>query len=554
MRVPSACCSLSALALSVLSLAAQHAEEPPFEVGSETLVVLPDTEGYTSGNPETFQAMMRWIAEVRGKRSITGLLHVGDITNNNTAREWAVARSAFDLIEGQIPYVLAAGNHDYDNTPGRLTYLNEHFEVEDLRNSPAFGDVHEDGKLENHYQFLTIHDARWLVLSLEMGPRQGVIEWANRVLADHLDHPAIILTHGYLYYDNQRYNHLLGKQRASPYNFYGEGSDGEQLWNALVRRHPNVMMVVCGHLSSGYVGYRADEGDYGNIVHQMMVDYEKLKGGGQGFLRLLEFLPDKRTVQVRTFSPVTGGTNPRDPALEEFRFELQPATREEPRRLARTTPEPLRKTPIHRYSFDGEPGERLLRDTAGKRPGRLLEHAKLNGEGQLVLAADGSAKLPPRLLEGHQDFTFELWFAPTSESYRWSAPIRLGNTDDWFTYVFRTFDTHRAEIAVDRFNEDIQQSVPTEVNKTMHVVVSYQHDGRDGKPLLSYYRDGDLRGQLPTRLALADVIDEDNRLGPFAGRFDELRFYDRTLTPGEVAHNFNHGPDELVVAEGEPSE
>ena len=48
-------------------------------------------------------------------------------------------------------------------------------------------------------------------------------------------------------------------------------------------------------------------------------------------LRFLEFLPDRKTVQVRTYSPVTGGKNPRDPALEELRFELRAATRTEPR-------------------------------------------------------------------------------------------------------------------------------------------------------------------------------------------------------------------------------
>jgi hypothetical protein len=93
------------------------------------------------------------------------------------------------------------------------------------------------------------------------------------------------------------------------------------------------MMVICGHLSSQYVGYRWDRADSGNVVHQMLVDYEKLRGE-HGFLRLLEFFPDGKTVQVRTFCPITGqirspiprGAAPlRDPKLEEFTFELQTA-------------------------------------------------------------------------------------------------------------------------------------------------------------------------------------------------------------------------------------
>jgi len=112
-----------------------------------------------------------------------------------------------------------------------------------------------------------------------------------KVIEEHKNRLAIILSHGYLYYGNERYNHLRGGQRASPYNFYGDGADGEMMWNQLVRKHPNVMMVICGHLSSQYVGYRKDKADHGNLVHQMLVDYEKMRGGN-GFLRVLEFLPD----------------------------------------------------------------------------------------------------------------------------------------------------------------------------------------------------------------------------------------------------------------------
>ena len=207
--------------------------------------------------------------------------------------------------------------------------MNDVFKVEDLRKWPSFGGVFEEGKLENHFQLLEIHGRPWIVLSLEMGPRKGVIAWADKVLADHPDRLAIILTHAYLFYDNQRFDHRRGPQRATPHNFGGEGADGEMLWESLLSRHPAVMLVVCGHVASAYLGYRADRGTHGNVVHQMMVDYEKMQGG-MGFLRLLEFLPDGKTVQVRTYSPVTKGTNPINPALEEFRFELQPAPERAP--------------------------------------------------------------------------------------------------------------------------------------------------------------------------------------------------------------------------------
>ena len=316
---------LAALSAMAWGQSAPPTGDLPFVKGSQTLVVLPDTEGYPRKRPATFRAMLQWVADQRESRSVVGLLHVGDVTNDNDPAEWRVARNCFDLIEGKIPYVLAAGNHDYDNAPNRVTRMNEVFDVAALKKKPEFGDVMEPGKLENHYQLITIHGRKWLMLSLEMGPRPPVIRWADGVLTQHKDRPAIVLTHAYLYYDNARYDHRKGGQRGTPHNFQGQGADGEMLWDQLLRRHANVMLVICGHLASGYVGYRADKGDHGNVVHQMMCNYEKMSGGGMGFLRLLEFQPDCKTVQVRTYSPVTGGVNPINKSLEEFQFTLTPA-------------------------------------------------------------------------------------------------------------------------------------------------------------------------------------------------------------------------------------
>lgn len=527
-------------------------DAPPFHKGSETLVVLPDTEVYANKKPALFKAQMEWIRDNLKARNIACVMHVGDVTNNNTRREWRVARECFDLIEGKVPYVLATGNHDYDHTPGRLTLMNEVFKVEDLRKGDAFGDVFEPGKLENHYQFVNIHGRKWLILSLEMGPRNGVIDWAGKVLAKHPGHLAIILTHAYLYYGNARYNHKLGGQRASPHGFYGEGADGEMLWNKLVRKHANVMLVVCGHLSSGYVGYRADEGDYGNTVHQMMCDYEKMKSGGMGFLRLLEFLPDRKTVQVRTYSPVTQGKNPRDAELEEFTFALKLKTRDKPKPASGLPSAPLSKPPVHRYSFSGRGANRAkLADSAGRAHGIIRAEdgdTALDGEGALVLSDNGHAQFPAGLLKRFTDVSFELWFTPMADSYKWHSVVRFGCRDDWFTYVFRSLTVHRAEIAVGRHNEDIQKKgVPAEKGKAMHVVVTYDRDGNDGKPLLGYYRDGKRIATMGTGLLLSDVKDTMNVLGPFAGRFDEFRIYAHPLSAEEVQGSYVAGPDRVEV-------
>ena len=54
---------------------------------------------------------------------------------------------------------------------------------------------------------------------------------------------------------------------------------------------------------------RRDKNAAGKAVNQMMFNVQVLGGGwegngGDGWLRILEFMPDGRTIQVRTYSPL----------------------------------------------------------------------------------------------------------------------------------------------------------------------------------------------------------------------------------------------------------
>jgi hypothetical protein len=296
---------LPRLLLLLGSLAAQSArcQDPaalPWVEGSATVVLLPDTQWYTKSRPQFLEAQTRWVLTNRTARNIACVIHLGDITESNTPAEWDVARGAFVTLDGVVPYILVPGNHDYAGT-NRQTLLSERFPVELLRRQPAFGGHCEAGGTANSYRLVTIGGQRWLVLGLEFGPRDEVIEWANGVLDKHAECPAIVATHAYLFRDNTRFDHTRGAQRGSPHDW---GNDGEELWQKLVSRHANVKLVVCGHVRSGGVAHLASRGAQGQLIHQMLSDYEAVRGNGAGFLRLLEFLPDGTTLQVKTYSPV----------------------------------------------------------------------------------------------------------------------------------------------------------------------------------------------------------------------------------------------------------
>jgi len=329
-------------------LPALAADSQPFVSGSWTLVVLPDTQRYTDPKCDpglqTFETITQWIADNKESRNIKFVLHVGDITGGNTMATWQVASAAMSILEkSEVPYSLATGNHDFDhwipkhsNSPSRDTLLNDYFPVSRYQKMPTFGGTSEPGKTENNYNLFTAGGIDYITISLEWGPRNESIAWADEILKKHPDHSGVIVTHAYTYEDGTRYDWAAKgtEQRYSPhcdsYAFSAphDGSenvnDGEQLWQKLVSKNKNVSMVLSGHLAWG--GARQESvGDHGQIVHEMMSAYHDPYNGGPttGYIRLLEFLPDGQTVQAKTYSPKLDKYM--DDDANQFTLRLQPA-------------------------------------------------------------------------------------------------------------------------------------------------------------------------------------------------------------------------------------
>jgi hypothetical protein len=143
--------------------------------------------------------------------------------------------------------------------------------------------------------------------AVEWGPRDSVIAWANDVMNGLPEREGILATHAYLNNDSRRYNHLdaLHSQRFNPHHYSTPGgvNDGEELWQKLVRRH-RFCMTLNGHVLGSGVGYLKSVTDHGNTCHQMLSNYQMREQGGEGYMRLLEFLPDGLTVNVFTYSPL----------------------------------------------------------------------------------------------------------------------------------------------------------------------------------------------------------------------------------------------------------
>lgn len=291
--------------------------QAPFEPSSDvawSMVILPDTQNYVA-RPNDYQRFVlqtNWIKDNKDAFKIAMVLHEGDIVNRNSGtasngvtavEQWEKARDAMHVLNGHVPYILAAGNHDFGTTnfQSRDTKYNTYFKATDnpLVNPATGGTLRgtfEPNKLENAYHEFTAADGRkMLIFNLEYYPRQAVLNWADNIAgqAQYADHTAVLLTHSYIGSGNQRWN-------AS---YPLEGNDGTEMWNELVRVNGNFEMTFNGHIGGDGVGYRVDANNAGVDVHQMLINAQWETNAGNAWLRVVEFLKDGESVRVRTYSP-----------------------------------------------------------------------------------------------------------------------------------------------------------------------------------------------------------------------------------------------------------
>ncbi len=292
-------CGISAILLGIVQTG--NKKYLPEESNSTewTLVVLPDTQYYAATYPEIFLAQTAWIAAHREEKNIIFVAQEGDIVDADESHQWQVAQQSFAKLDGIVPYSMAPGNHDYSRD--RQTMFNDFFPPERFDAMKTFGGRFEEGRTDNNFHIFKAGGQAWLMLFLEFGPRNEVITWANNVVSEHPAHNIVVVTHAYLYSDNTRYNNKNQEWNPSSYDTFKDASDGEALWEKLISQHPNIRMVLSGHVLNDGLGRLTSIGAGGQKIHQILANYQMQELGGGGYLRLMEFHDNK--ISVRTFSP-----------------------------------------------------------------------------------------------------------------------------------------------------------------------------------------------------------------------------------------------------------
>jgi hypothetical protein len=258
--------------------------------GEWTLMVIPDTQGYTENWTEEgyeYSEMVStfdWILEVKDILNIKVVQSVGDMVENNNDIEWnRVVDTYYPLVLSDIPTIPCAGNHEWKHGGGEgdFIYMNKYFPVSMYENESWWGGNYPEGEIQNSYQNFTISGQEYLFLTLQFKPgseevgAQDAVDWAEEVIKANPEKMVILSSHW---------------------------NKDEAHFSQLVDVYPNIKITLAGHVCTEEYWISKER------THNFVQDYQCQgisKGpGGLMELRYFVFKPMDNEVEWYTYSVV----------------------------------------------------------------------------------------------------------------------------------------------------------------------------------------------------------------------------------------------------------
>ena len=255
------------------------------------MIGLPDTQNYpanqSGGSTTIFNSQTQWIRDNAISQNIVYVPHLGDIVNTGSIeQEWINANTSLSILEPSllgypygVPYGTAIGNHDQ---VGGTTFYNNYFGVSRFNGRSYYGG-HYGSDNNNHYDLFSSNGMNFIVVYIRSEATAPEIAWADGIISANLSRRAILVSHNML-------------NTGDPATFTTQG----QAIYDVVRDNPNLFLMLCGHTPGE--GKRTDTFN-GNTIYTLLSDYQNYTNGGNGYLRIMEFLPSSNQISVKTYSP-----------------------------------------------------------------------------------------------------------------------------------------------------------------------------------------------------------------------------------------------------------
>lgn len=259
-----------------------------------SFAVVGDTQIIAQNHSSSFHMIYDWILDNQTNKKIQYVFGLGDITNGSSSAEWSVASQNIFRLNGVIPHSAIRGNHDTVSSYNNIFVNNSDY-------MSQFDGFYADGDATSTYRAITIGGIDYLMVTLDYGASDSVLNWASDIIKKYPNHKVIVTTHAYLYRDGTT---LDENDVCPPTATNGGYNNGDHIWDKLISQHENIFMVISGHDPSADVVVTQATGVHGNLITQMLVDPQGVDTSTPtGMVTMLYFKADGR-IEVETYSTI----------------------------------------------------------------------------------------------------------------------------------------------------------------------------------------------------------------------------------------------------------
>ena len=276
---------------------------------------------------DTLVKLYDYIINNADSKNIAHVFGLGDITERNSVWEWvqngcpyapdeefAIAvEQILRMKEAGLDFSLVRGNHDswdsfnkYIGTGSASDTLNYAGLVDEVY-------VHPNGTVDytNTIHYFSAGNLDYMVITLDFGASDAILKWAGERIEANPYKNVIITTHAYMYKDGTTIatNESVPPSQNKDNAVYDKTNinNGDDIWNKLISRYPNIVLAISGHEASENVVLSQWTGDNGNVVSNLLIDPQGLdktyyNDGCAGAVAMFYLSNGGKTVDVRFWS------------------------------------------------------------------------------------------------------------------------------------------------------------------------------------------------------------------------------------------------------------
>ena len=285
-----------------------------------SFMAIGDPQIITENEPEKLKNIYDYVIDNVQTKKVQHVFGLGDITDNDTFSEWNIAKEQIARMDSVVPYSIIRGNHDIlssknlNNGVLSMKVSTNFDEIYGTPNSPyanqytyCFEGEGEEFRARNTIHFFSSTTRDYMVVALDYGASDNVLNWANEIIKAHPYHNVIVTTHNYLDIDGTTSDKGEGSVPSRDYNLdnsYGV-NDGNDMWNKLISKHKNIILVLCGHHPLDQLLMVKSTGDKGNEIAQILIDPQGMdKGDAKGMVATFYVDKNGEDITVEWYSTI----------------------------------------------------------------------------------------------------------------------------------------------------------------------------------------------------------------------------------------------------------